>query len=181
MLGRGVRADQRHTGQAGVRGRVDDRPAARGLDLGRDGAYPEEGAGHVDPHHLLELGQRGVDQLVEAQDARVVDEPVDLPEGVLGHGDGGGPVLLAPDVQPDEPGDTLPELLTQLLGQRLPLLDQHIGDDDPCALGREEPRLLLALPARRPGDQDDPPVQLAHVRLLHVPRWGATSAPNAAI
>ncbi len=174
MLGRGVRADQRHAGEPGVRGGVDDRPAARGHDLGGDGTHPEERAGQIDPDHLLELRERGVQQLVEAQDARVVDEPVDLPEGALGGGHGGGPVRLTAHVEPDGQGGVRAQLLVQLLCQRRRLVVQHVGDDDPRPFPREEPRLLLALPARRPGDEDDPPVQLAHVLLLH---WSRGTGP----
>ena len=43
---------------ARVRGGVDDRAAAGGLDLGRDGLDPEEGSHLVDLHDLLELLQR---------------------------------------------------------------------------------------------------------------------------
>lgn len=49
-----------------------------------------------------------------------------------------------------------------LLGERLPLVVEHVRDDHPRALRHEEPRLLLALPARRARDEDDPPVQLSH-------------------
>lgn len=57
-----------------------------------------------------------------------------------------------------EPGDPL----TQLLYQSLPLLIEHIGDDDLGALRHEQPRLLLPLPPRTTGDEDDPSVELAH-------------------
>lgn len=55
----------------------------------RDGLDAEEAADLVDLHDLEELVQRGVDEGVEAQDARVVDQPVDPPVRALHGGDGG--------------------------------------------------------------------------------------------
>lgn len=124
-------------------------------DLGREGLDPEEHSDLVDLHDLHELRQRGVDERVEAQDAGVVDQPVDPPVRGLRGGDRRRPVGLLAHVQVDV-------VRADLLGELLPLVVEHVGDDHARALRREEPRLLFALPARGAGDEDDPPVQLAH-------------------
>ncbi len=76
---------------------------------------------------------------------------------VLGGGDGGLPVVLPAHVEMDVPR-------ADLLGEGLALVVEDVGDDHPCALGGEQPGLLLALAARGAGDDDDPSVELAHVR-----------------
>src|SRR3954465_12279611 len=153
VLGGRVGTHPRHPGHPGVGGGVDDR-AAVGQDR-RHGPDAEEAADLVDVHDLHELVEGGVEKGVEAQDAGVVDEPVDpavlLDDGLYRPPPVGLLTHIQVDVQrPD------------LLGERLALLVQHIAHDDLGALLPEQPGLLLALPARRAGDEDDTSVQLAH-------------------
>lgn len=128
------------------------------LDLGGDRLDAEEGAHLVDLDHLLELLQRGLGQLVEAQDARVVDEAVDRAEGLLRGGDRPGPVLFAAHVEAYVPGP----VLADLLGHGGALLVQHVTEEHLGPLGGEEAGLLLALAPCGAGDDHDAPVQLAH-------------------
>ena len=132
-------------------------PAAGRPDPGQAHAQPQEDADLVHRHDLHVLLERGLLDLVEAQDAGVVDQTVELAELGLGEVRGGGPLRLVGHVQPDEA-----RRVPDLLGDLRPEVLQHVGDHHVRALGREQPRLLGSLTARGAGDQHHAPVQLAH-------------------
>jgi hypothetical protein len=54
-------------------------------------------------------------------------------------------------------------VLTESLGQRLPVVVGHIGDHHAGALGHEQLGLGRALPLRSTGDDGDLAVQPSHV------------------
>jgi hypothetical protein len=147
-LGAGVRGEGRHAGQSLDRRAVDDRALTVRLHRGGDGPHAEEGAAQVDVEQEVEVLQRHRVDLAEPEHARVVDQ----------HVHGGTEVLLGLRDQP-VPGGRVADVVlherrdvAELVGQRRPGVDGHVGEHHPCALADERARDGRALALGAAGD-----------------------------
>ena len=152
---------------------VHDRAAAGARERGGDGLHAEHRPGHVDVHHAAEVVELELGEVGEVDDARVVDEHVDAAELGLGLGDELAPRRLVDDVEvPVARG------VADLLGDLLALDVEHVGEHDARALGREGPRLGLALPARGAADHDDLALEAIRHARSRSPKRSTVETPS---
>src|SRR5208282_3290582 len=166
-------ADDSHLGRRVVRlAEIADQPRGRGeVDVAPALLLAEmeacrlgdvEAAEEMDPDDRLEVGDAHLVEDAVAQDARVVDDAVDAPEGVeRAFDDALGPFGLGDAVRArhrlaarasDLPHDGLgrTHVLALTLGTAAEVIDHHLA-----ALGRGEKCDLAADAAAGPGDDDD--------------------------
>jgi hypothetical protein len=154
----GAVGNQTVLGLQAVDGRDIDDGATAGAFHGLDHAtHPEEGANLIDADHALVVRQRGIGDGSREDNRRIVQQHVQGPQ--LRHGtDRAGPVILTTHIQTQIAGGG-----SEFGGERLTSLIEHIGEQHPGALAHEEPRRLLALPARSTRDDRNLPVQASHL------------------
>ncbi len=126
-------------------------------ELGRARAHAEERAKEVDAKHPLEAVDRFVFELDDVMDGRVVDEDIDVPEGIDRELERVPPRVLVAHVEMHETC-----VVTELLRERLALIVEDVGDHNLRAFAHEQPCLRLALSARRAGDDGDLAFESAH-------------------
>ena len=139
---------------------VDDRSAARPLHRRRDRPHAEEATDLIDVDHREVVVEGHLRQWGELEDACVVDEHRDRAERALGLHDRGRPVGLGRDVEVHVAGG-----VTELVGDLLPPVVEHVTEHDACAFLGEQPRFRLALTTCCAGDDGDLPVESSHHRL----------------
>jgi hypothetical protein len=152
-----VGSQHRHPGDPLDRREVDDRATAAAFHHRHGGTHAEESADLIDPDHSLVVRQGHLVQCAEDENSGVVDKHIESAEQSVDLGHGVMPGLLVPDVEVLEPGG-----VAQLVGQRLSLLAEHIGNDHPGALGDETPSSRRPLTTCSPGDQRGLAVESSH-------------------
>src|SRR5882757_2552186 len=126
---------------------IDDRAAASLAHRGHDRADPQIRAGQVDVDDQAPSGRLGPRDRAEAHNARAVDQHGDWAEGALGGGDRRRPVRLARDIEAGED-----RACAEFVGERPPLLFEHVRDHDVRALGDEAARVAATHSADTAGD-----------------------------
>src|SRR3954469_8342844 len=159
VLARGVRAQEPDGAQAGVRGRVDDGPAARLEHVADLVLHAEERPAQVDGDHAVELVVGGLVKALVDADAGVVVGVVEAAVALDRLGDDALAVLAPRDVARDERrvAALVPDRLRRLLAVRAGALE--VGDDHGGALLGEPDRARPANAARRARDEARPALQ----------------------
>ena len=153
-----------HARQRHVRGGVDDRAAARRLDLGRDRSIPRNAPTWLTWTTCWNSSSGVLTSSLKRRMPALLTSPSIVPKASFAAATAAAQSSSRLTSRWTYRG----RLLAHLLGHGPALLVQHVREDHLRALGGEEPRLLLALPARRARDDDDASVQLAHVRTPSV-------------